>query len=68
MQNVKNGSERMREALESEMENAFEERKNLARRQGEEASTKLLLPLIMMLAMVMVMITVPAFLAFGTGA
>ena len=43
------------------MEAAFEQRKNLARRLGEEASTKLLLPLFMMLLIVMVMITVPAF-------
>ncbi len=47
--------------LEAEMEAAFEQRKNLARRLGEEASTKLLLPLFMMLLIVMVMITVPAF-------
>ena len=47
------------------MENAFEQRKNLARRQGEQASTKLLLPLLLMLMIVMVMVSVPAFLAFG---
>ena len=60
-QNVKS----LTPVLEAEMEAAFEQRKNLARRLGEEASTKLLLPLFMMLLIVMVMITVPAFLAFG---
>lgn len=64
-QNVKNGSRSLAPILEAEMENAFEQRKNLARRLGEEASTKLLLPLFMMLMIVMVMISVPAFLSFG---
>ena len=64
-QNVKNGSKSLTPVLEAEMEAAFEQRKNLSRRLGEEASTKLLLPLFMMLLIVMVMITVPAFLAFG---
>ena len=64
-QNVKNGSKSLTPVLEAEMEAAFEQRKNLARRLGEEASTKLLLPLFMMLLIVMVMIKVPAFLAFG---
>ena len=64
-QNVKNGSKSLTPVLEAEMEAAFEQRKNLARRLGEEASTKLLLPLFMMLLIVMVLITVPAFLAFG---
>lgn len=66
-QNIRNGSEGLRGVLEAEMENAFEQQKNLARRMGEEASTKLLLPLMMMLLIVMVMVTVPAFLSFGIG-
>ena len=39
--------------------------KNLARRQGEEAGTKLLAPLFAMLGVVMVMVMVPAMLAFA---
>ena len=64
-QNVKNGSKSLTPVLEAEMEAAFEQRKNLARRLGEEASTKLVLPLFMRLLIVRVLITVPAFLAFG---
>ncbi len=64
-QNVRNGAEGLRKALESEMESAFEEEKAYARRKGEEASTKLLLPLFLMLMIIMVMVSVPAFLAFG---
>lgn len=64
-QYVKNGSGNLRQKLEEEMENAFEERKAAARKIGEEAGTKLLIPLFMMLLVVMVMVSVPAFLAFG---
>ena len=46
------------------MVTAFEQRKNLAKKLGEEAGTKLLLPLFLMLGVVMVMMVVPAFLAF----
>lgn len=62
---MKNGSGNLRQKLEEEMENAFEERKAAARKIGEEAGTKLLIPLFMMLLIVMVMVSVPAFLAFG---
>lgn len=63
-QNRKTGSRQLRPALELEMVSAFEQRKNLAKRLGEEAGTRLLLPLLMMLGVVMVMIVVPAFLSF----
>lgn len=63
-QSQKNGSRQLRPALELEMASAFELRKNLAKKLGEEAGTKLLLPLFMMLGVVMVMIVVPAFLSF----
>ena len=43
---------------------AWEERKNLARRLGEEAGTKLLLPLFLMLLVVMVIMVVPALFSF----
>ena len=46
------------------MEEAFEQRKHQARRLGEEASTKLLLPLFLMLGVVMIMVAVPAMLEF----
>lgn len=64
-QNVKNGTAHLRPILETEMQDAFEQRKTLARRMGEEAGTKLLIPLFLMLAIVMVMIAMPAFLSFG---
>ena len=51
--------------LRTEMEDAFEMRKNLARRMGEEAGTKLLAPLFLMLGIVMVMIMAPAMMTMG---
>ena len=64
-QNRKNGSKNLRDTLKVEMAEAFEQRKHQARRLGEEAGTKLLLPLFMMLSVVMVVIAVPALMEFG---
>ena len=64
-QNRKNGARSLRERLHLEMADAFEQRKHQARRLGEEAGTRLLVPLFLLLAVVMVMIAVPAWLAFG---
>lgn len=64
-QSRKNGARNLRERLRLEMADAFEQRKHQARRLGEEAGTRLLIPLFLLLAVVMVMIAVPAWLAFG---
>lgn len=64
-QNRRAGNKNLREILETELADAFELRKNLARRMGEEAGTKLLLPLFLMLGIVMVMIMVPAMMTMG---
>ena len=61
MQNVKRGSSTLLERLREEADKAGEEKLMESRRLGEEAGTKLLLPMVMMLAVVMVMIMVPAF-------
>lgn len=63
-QNRRNGSKNLRDTLRAEMTDAFEQRKHQARRLGEEAGTKLLLPLFMLLSVVMVMIAVPALMEF----
>lgn len=64
-QNRRTGTKNLREILQIEMADAFEQRKNLARRLGEEAGTKLLLPLFLMLGIVMAMIMVPAMMTMG---
>lgn len=64
-QNIKKGSSGLLAELEKEVRDAFEERKANARKRGEEAGTKLLLPMAMMLSVVMIIIIVPAFMAFS---
>ena len=63
-QNQRTGVAALRNILSAEMSIAWEERKNLARRLGEEAGTKLLLPLFLMLLVVMVIMVVPALFSF----
>lgn len=64
-QNRKSGTKNLRTLLELELADAWEQRKNLARKLGEEAGTKLLLPLFLMLGIVMVMIMVPAMMSMA---
>ena len=49
--------------LKTEAIQAQEEQKAHAKRAGEEAGTKLLLPMFLMLAVVLVIVIVPAFLS-----
>ena len=65
LQNLKRGTEGLRESLMNESRNAFEERKQTARKFGEEAGTKLLLPMMMMMGIVLIMIIIPAYFSFG---
>lgn len=60
-QNLVKGSRSVIPMLEQEALNAFEERKETAKRLGEEAGTKLLIPMAGMLFIVLVMIMFPAF-------
>lgn len=60
-QNLVKGSRSVLPMLEQEALNAFEERKENAKRIGEEAGTKLLIPMTGMLVIVLVMIMFPAF-------
>lgn len=64
-QNVRKGTSELILALGHEAENAFEERKAAAKRKGEEAQTRLLAPMLMMLGVVMILIMVPACFSFG---
>ncbi len=60
-QNLKRGNGTLTERLREEAEKACAESIQRARKLGEEAGTKLLIPMVVMLAIVMVMIMVPAF-------
>lgn len=63
-QNVRKGTKGLSMLLEQESIESFEQRKNMARQLGEEAGTKLLLPMILMLVIVMVIVMVPAVMSF----
>lgn len=64
-QNLKKGNKGLSELLTREAIDAFEARKENAKRQGEEAGTKLLAPMMIMLLIVFTIILIPAFLSFG---
>lgn len=60
-QNMKKGAGNLPQLLKEEASTAFEERKHIARKLGEKAGTKLLIPMMMLLGITMVIIMVPAF-------
>ena len=64
VQNLKKGSKDLLQSLEKEEAYAFEMRKQRAIRAGEEASTKLLIPMAGMLFIVIVILVVPALMQF----
>lgn len=63
IQNHKKGTKGLSCSLKAEAETAFRERKNRAKKQGEEAGTKLLLPMLLMFAVVLIIMITPAFLS-----
>ena len=65
VQNLRKGNRSLLQALQEEADAALEERRNRAREIGEEAETRLLLPMGMMLLITMVMIIVPAYYGFA---
>ena len=61
----KNGAAALRDQLEAEMNAAWEKKKQLAKTAGEEAGTRLMAPLFLMLILVMFIIMVPALMTMG---
>lgn len=64
-QNISKGSKGMKLLLSQEVEEAFEERKRSARKKGEEAGTKMLLPMMLLLGIVLVIAGVPALMSIN---
>ena len=64
VQNLRKGSRELNGILEREASEAFEERKKQARILGEQAGTKLMFPMLLMLGVVLVILMVPAYLSF----
>lgn len=65
VQNMRKGAKGMSKMLEYEAAQAYEERKETAKRIGEEAGTKLLFPMIIMMTIVFAIIMIPAMLQFS---
>ncbi len=63
-QNIRKGAANLPCLLREEAADAFEERKHTARKLGEKAGTKLLVPMMMLLGITMVIIMVPAFTTY----
>lgn len=63
---LKQGNDRLLQLLEQEADVAREDQRNQARKEGEEAGTKLLFPMILILIMVMLLVLLPAYVDFGT--
>lgn len=62
--NLQKGSQGLTRLLWDEAATAMDERRQLARKLGEEAGTKLLLPMVLMLMIVLVILMIPAVMAF----
>ena len=62
-QGRKNGDRNLRERLRFEMDEAYEERKNRALRAGQEASTRLMLPLFISFAAIMLIVMAPSLIS-----
>lgn len=62
--NLQKGSQGLAGLLQEEAAFSMEERSQMARKLGEEAGTKLVLPMILMLLVVLVILMAPAVMAF----
>lgn len=62
---LQKGNKEICQTLEQEAQEAFENRRMLARKLGEEAGTKMLLPLMLMMVIVIAIVIAPAIVSFG---
>ena len=63
-QNLRKGTSNLSALLKAEAKDAFEDRKHIAREQGEKAGTKLLAPMMILLGVVMTIIIIPAMTSY----
>ena len=64
VQNLKKGSRSILPLLQQEAITSSNEQRELAKRLGEEAGTKLLAPMMILLILVLFLVLVPAFTSF----
>lgn len=60
-QHIRMGTKDLRNLMEQQLQQALQKRRELAKKKGEEASTKLLFPMIVLLVLVILIIIYPAF-------
>ncbi len=63
-QNLKKGSKGLGQMLRHEAAESLNERKEIVKRYGEEASTKLLFPMMILLIIVLLIVIIPVFISF----
>lgn len=63
-QNLRKGTKNLAEILKEESREAFEDRKALAKRMGEECESKLLFPMLLMLLTILILVMYPAVISF----
>ena len=64
-QSIQKGNKGVLIMLEKESDDAFKERRLMAKRLGEEASTKMLMPLLLMMGVVIAIVMAPAIISFN---
>ena len=62
-QNVRQGISGLEQMLDSELTQALEQRKNQALQEGQRMETKMLFPMFLLLALVMAILMIPAFMS-----
>lgn len=65
LQNMKKGNSELVSVLRLQASECWEMRKNAAKRLGEEASTKLLLPMMLMFVAILLIVALPAIIAIN---
>ena len=63
-QNLKKGNAALLNRLREEADKAMQENLQFRKKIGEEAETKLLVPMIMMMGIIMLLVMLPAFTSF----
>lgn len=63
---LKQGNQQLLTLLSQEADGAQEDRRNMARKAGEEAGTRLLLPMMLMMTVVMFLVLLPVYMGFGS--
>ncbi|GMQ63013.1 type II secretion system F family protein [Vallitalea maricola] len=65
VQNIRKGNDTLVMALQNQANEAWDVRKNIAKKAGEKASSKLLIPMGIMFIIIIIIVMMPAFMSLG---